>query len=73
MQPHFQDAAGYLLILGCSDKKIENFSQTPALEVYDGPNYRVLRKFLRENGWPPGLMIKIISAKYGIIDATHTH
>ena len=70
MQPHSQDAAGHLLILGCSNKKIENFSQTPALEVYDGPNYRVLRKFLKENGWPPGLMIKIISAKYGIIDAT---
>ena len=64
MQPHFQNAAGYLLILGCSDKKIENFSQTPALEVYDGPSDRVLRKFLKENGWPPGLIIKIISAKY---------
>ena len=70
-QPNSQEpAAGSLLILGCSDKKIENFSQAPALEVYDGPNYRVLRKFLRENGWPPGLMIKIISAKYEIIDAT---
>ena len=71
LQPNPQESAtGHLLILGCSDKKIENFSQTPALEVYDGPNYRVLRKFLRENGWPPGLMIKIISAKYEIIDAT---
>ena len=70
-QPNSQEsAAGHLLILGCSDNKIENFSQAPALEVYDGPNYRVLRKFLRENGWPPGLMIKIISAKYEIIDAT---
>ena len=71
LQPNSQEsAAGHLLILGCSDKKIENFSPKPALEVYDGPNYRVLRKFLRENGWPPGLMIKIISAKYEIIDAT---
>ncbi|MCY4570951.1 MAG: tRNA-guanine transglycosylase DpdA [Candidatus Poribacteria bacterium] len=70
-QPNSQEsAAGHLLILGCSDKCIENFNQAPALEVYDGPNYRVLRKFLRENGWPPGLMIKIISAKCGIIDAT---
>ena len=71
MQPNPQESeAGHLLILGGSDKKIENFRQVPALEVYDGPNYQVLRKFLRENGWPPGLMIKIISAKYGIIDAT---
>ena len=71
MRPNSQESVvGHLLILGCSDKKIESFSQTPALEVYDGPNYRVLRKFLRENGWPPGLRVKIISAKYEIIDAT---
>lgn len=71
LQPNSQESAGgHLLILGCSDKKIENVSQSPALEVYDGPNYQVLRKFLKENGWPPGLVIKIISAKYGIIDAT---
>ena len=71
LQPNSQEsAAGCLLILGCSNKKIESSGQIPALEVYDGPNYRVLRKFLRENGWPPGLMIKIISAKYEIIDAT---
>ena len=61
---------GHLLILGCSDRKIENLSQAPALEVYDGPNFRVLRKFLREKGWPPGLIIKIISAEHKIIDAT---
>jgi len=71
LQPNSQESAGgHLLILGCSDRKIKNVSQAPALEVYDGPSYRVLRKFLKENGWPPGLMIKIISAKYGIIDAT---
>ena len=71
LQPNSQEpAGGHLLILGCSDKKNDNFSQSPALEVYDGPNYRVLRKFLTENGWPPGLLIKIISAKYGIVDAT---
>ena len=61
---------GHLLILGCSDRKIENLGQAPALVVYDGSNYRVLRKYLRENGWPPGLMIKIISAEHKIIDAT---
>ena len=42
----------------------------PALEIYDGPNFRILRKFLREKGWPPGLIIKIISAEHKIIDAT---
>ena len=63
---------GHLLILGCSDRKIKNpnFNKIPAFEVYDGPSYRVLRKFLRENGWPPGLTIKIVSAKHKIISAT---
>ena len=65
-----QSPSGHLLILGCSDRKIKNLGQAPALEVYDGPNFRVLRKFLREKGWPPGLIIKIISAKHKIIDAT---
>ena len=65
-----QSPGGHLLILACSGGKIENLGQAPALEVYDGPNFRVLRKFLREKGWPPGLIIKIISAKHKIIDAT---
>src|SRR5262249_1919370 len=29
-----------------------------------------LRAFLNDRGWPPGLIIKILSAKYGLIDAT---
>ena len=65
-----QSAGGYLLILGCSSKKRKDYGRAPALEVYDGPNFKSLRKYLRENRWPPGLMIKIISAKYEIIDAT---
>ena len=44
--------------------------RAPALHLYDGVNYRVLRKILLERGWPPGLQIKILSAKYGLIDAT---
>jgi len=62
--------AGHLLILGCSDRKREGKGALPALELYDGVNFRVLRSFLNERGWPPGLCIKIISAKYGLIDAT---
>ena len=73
MSPKSQGSpAGHLLILGCSDRRIENppFNRMPAFEVYEGPSYQVLRKFLRENGWPPGLIIKIVSAKHEIIDAT---
>ena len=65
-----QSVGGYLLILGCSSKKREDCGSAPALEIFDGPNFQTLRKYFRENGWPPGLIIKIISAKYKIIDAT---
>jgi hypothetical protein len=62
--------AGHLLLLGCSDRKRAVKGKLPALELYDGVNFRVLRAFLNEHGWPPGLCIKILSAKYGLIDAT---
>jgi hypothetical protein len=62
--------AGHLLLLGCSDRKRLVKGECPAIELYDGVNFRVLRKFLNQRGWPPGLCIKILSAKYGLIDAT---
>jgi len=63
-------SAGHLLILGCSDRKRSAKGKLPALDLYDGVNFRVLRTFLNEHGWPPGLCIKILSAKYGLLDAT---
>ena len=60
----------HLLILACSDTKRTDIGEAPALDIYNGPNFRVLRKYLNEKGWPPGFVIKIISAKHGIIDAT---
>jgi hypothetical protein len=63
-------SAGHLLILGCSDRKRVAKGKNPALDLYDGVNFRVLRTFLNERGWPPGLCIKILSAKYGLLDAT---
>jgi len=62
--------AGHLLVLGCSDRKRTAKGKLPALELYDGVNFRVLRTFLLDRGWPPGLCIKILSAKYGLINAT---
>ena len=59
-----------MLLLGCSDRKRVIKGKLPALDLYDGVNFRVLRAFLHERGWPPGLCIKILSAKYGLIDAT---
>lgn len=51
-----------LLIIGCSKRKRE-LSGTPAIEVYDGPYYRMLRKAILE-----AVDISILSAKYGLID-----
>jgi len=51
----------YLLILSCSKRK-KPISKAPALELYDGPFYRVLRKNM-----PPNLDVLILSAKYGLI------
>ena len=62
--------AGHLLLLGCSHRKRAVKGRLPALELYDGVNFRVVRTFLNQRGWPPGLCIKILSAKYGLIDAT---
>src|SRR5205085_11683483 len=62
--------AGHLLILGCSERKRRAKGKFPAIDLYDGVNFRVLRAFLNARGWPPGLCIKILSAKYGLIDAT---
>jgi hypothetical protein len=59
---------GRLLILACSKKKKSAIGTLPAIERYDGPAFRVLRKFLRERPDDP-LTVLILSAKYGLIDA----
>lgn len=61
---------GNILILACSQTKIECKNPVPAIHLYDGVNYRVIRKLFLKFGWPPGLQIKILSAKYSLIDAT---
>ena len=65
-----QSTSSHLLILACSATKRTDIGEAPALEIYNGPNFQVLRKYLNEKGWPPGFIIKIISAEHGIIDAT---
>src|SRR5947209_9600943 len=52
-----------LLILGCSAKKRERRAQ--AMDVYDGPIFRVLRK---SGGQCPKVLVWIVSARYGLIE-----
>lgn len=56
------DVKRKLLILGCSKRKRE-LPEAPAIEVYDGPYYRMLRKAKLK-----AVDISILSAKYGLID-----
>lgn len=52
-----------LLILSCSQMK--KGKRTAAINLYDGPAFKVVRKYLKNND---GVEVKIISAKYGLID-----
>lgn len=55
-----------MLILACSQRKRPDEQLLPALERYDGPAFRVLRRFLRDSSSdPPDVLI--LSAEYGLI------
>jgi hypothetical protein len=56
-----------LVVLGCSATKVETDGVLPAIHLYDGPTFRVLRSFLRENRWPEALSLAVLSAKFGLI------
>jgi hypothetical protein len=57
-----------LLILACSQRKSPVRKALPAIERYDGPAFRVLRKFLLEAP-EDAPQILILSARYGLIDS----
>lgn len=58
-----------LLILSCSQRKRKSLASLPAIERYDGPPFRVLRKYLRQQPEQANhLDVEILSAKYGLID-----
>ena len=57
------------LILSCSDRKSADPNPRPALERYDGPVFRIVRRYLRDHPGALGhsLEVAIISAQYGLI------
>jgi hypothetical protein len=57
-----------LLILACSQRKVPVKGYVRAIDRYDGPAFRVLRKYLRENK-NGSLVVLILSAKYGLIES----
>ena len=58
-----------LLIVGCSQKKKDFVNLTPAIELYDGPTFRMLRKY--KPIYYNGVDVMIISAKYGLMNHNH--
>lgn len=63
------EAPRRLLVISCSATKKGGPLTMPALERYDGPKFRVLRKFLAEGGEAPE--IRILSAAHGLISADY--
>lgn len=60
-----------LLILSCSKSKSPDRKLLPAIERYQGPTYKVLRKFLRER-LNASIDIYILSAKFGLIPSSRS-
>ena len=58
-----------LIVLGCSSSKVQTSGTLPAISLYDGPWFRVLRTFLRDYSWPDQLSVAVVSAKYGFVGA----
>jgi hypothetical protein len=55
-----------MLILACSRRKRHDEELLPAVERYDGPAFRVLRRFLRERPAEAPTVL-ILSAEHGLI------
>ena len=61
----------YLLLVSCSQRKYSGAGSLPAIERYDGVNFRVLRKAQREGYFAKNLDVLILSAKYGLIESDY--
>jgi len=61
-----------LLVMSCSQRKRQTPGLLPAVERYDGPAFKVLRRFLREQPEvAEHLEVFILSAAYGLFPAKH--
>lgn len=58
-----------LLIQSCSKSKIEPSEPVPALELYSGYYYKIIKKAKREGKFDSNIDICILSAKHGLIDS----
>lgn len=60
-----------LLVVGCSRQKRPDAGLMPAIDRYDGPVIRVLRKFLRVSSTQSNLLdTYVLSAQFGLISTS---
>jgi hypothetical protein len=59
-----------LLLLACSQRKRVDVEVMRAIDRYDGPSFRLLRRFLRQT-LISSVDIEILSAKYGLISTDY--
>jgi hypothetical protein len=65
------DNAGQrLLILSCSKAKRSTGQPHPAIDLYNGPAFRVLRRYISSPGFCAELDVVILSAKHGFISSS---
>ena len=65
-----------LLIISCSQRKLDTPERIYAMYRYDGPTYQILRKLRREGNFPLDVDVLIISARYGLVglrEPIHTY
>ena len=58
-----------LLVQSCSATKEPVDTPVPALDLYDGYFFRIIKKAVRSGRFQPGLDIAIISAKHGVVES----
>jgi len=66
----------YLLIISCSQRKLDTPQSIYAMYRYEGPTYQILRKLRREGHFPLDVDVLIISARYGLLglrEPIHTY
>lgn len=60
-----------MLLISCSQRKCDVGTRSvPAIDLYDGGAYRILKKLMREGRYPRDLDVWILSAQYGLIHST---
>jgi hypothetical protein len=59
------------LLLACSQRKRLDAGVLPAIDRYDGPAFRLLRRYIKQNS-VQSVDAKIISAEYGLISTDYS-